>query len=81
MNTKDCKGCYSNQFIREDRDYSGCEVLHSYMGLKSTVVKDISICPCVECLIKVMCNKQCERYKKHYNLVCILYMLGSKNAV
>ena len=60
MNIKDCKGCYSERFMNTaHKNYTVCEIL--YEG----EIKVIFMCPCVECLIKMMCTEICQSYKDY----------------
>ncbi len=47
----DCKGCYS-----KSRN-NICVRMHHYKN---------GICPCVTCLIKVMCMEACDEYRKFW---------------
>ena len=78
MNMDDCKGCLSKQHRRL---YILCSIVYK----QSPIEIDVPICPCVECLIKMICREPCNihlRYSKHVlstAYVCgCLYMLGSK---
>ena len=64
MNIKDCKGCYSEQYMdTTSKNHTVCGVL--YKGK----LKVIFMCPCVECLIKMMCEKACQSYKDYVQKV------------
>ena len=63
MKIKDCKGCRSEQYVKKCNTV--CRVLHSYIKQKSTIIKNLSICPCVECLIKGICNDSCKQHEKY----------------
>lgn len=64
MDLKDCKGCCSekNIYIKE-KGYSTYTIC-GMSNVKKIPEKfyKIPMCPCVECLIKSMCKKECEEY-------------------
>ena len=58
MNIKDCKGCYSNG---KGSEVMKCSVLYNmkhYPGLFTS----FPICPCANCIVKMMCNAGCKEY-------------------
>ena len=66
MEIKDCKGCRSEQYMKEnDINFTTCGLLHSHIKRKSKAIKNLSMCPCVECLIKGICNTECKQYKEY----------------
>ncbi len=63
MVLKDCKGCCSEKNIIIKKGwttYTMCGMA-SEKGIPEKFYK-IPMCPCVECLIKPICNKNCEEY-------------------
>ena len=52
-----CKGC---------RTYENNMCLVNSSTIKNGVKK---MCPCVECLIKTMCNSECEDYKLYTEFI------------
>jgi hypothetical protein len=58
MNMNDCKGCLSRQ-------YRGLYILCNIIYKQSPIEIDIPICPCVECLIKMVCREICSTYLRY----------------
>ena len=66
MNINDCKGCRSEKCIHTDyRRFKLCGILYRHK-LKEF---KIPICPCVECLIKMMCNEGCDPYTTYMTTI------------
>ena len=62
MNIKDCEGCYSKAFMRgKEKKHFPCGIVYHNRPHPA----NIPICPCVDCVVKVMCNKACEEYKAY----------------
>ena len=58
MNTNDCKGCYS--------DNKHC----NFTPLKRDnidIFNKLPICPCVDCVVKMICNHPCPEYSDFSN--------------
>ena len=68
MKIKDCKGCHSEQYTKE------CRVLRLHIKQKSTIVENLSMCPCSVCIIKVMCSKICRQHEKYIINLINLYI-------
>ena len=67
MDLKDCKGCCSEKNICIERKGYSTYTVCGMSNIKKTPEKfyKIPMCPCVECLIKVMCKKECEEYNEY----------------
>ena len=78
MKIKDCKGCRSEQYAKKCNTV--CGVLHSCIKQESTTVKNLSMCPCVDCIVKVMCNESCRQHEQYtINLINLPdFMIGDK---
>ena len=66
MDLKDCKGCCSEKSIVIRKEWT------TYTICGMSLVKElpekfykIPVCPCVECLIKPVCKKECEEYGEY----------------
>jgi hypothetical protein len=46
MNEEDCKGCLGLDLIEE----------------KCNLWSRLDVCPCQKCLVKVMCNDDCDKF-------------------
>lgn len=55
-----CKGCgsYINKDYISDRKLAVCTVVHKKNG---------QVCPCSQCLVKSMCESQCDEFKDYSN--------------
>jgi hypothetical protein len=54
-----CKGCYTYHYYDNNTLFSnGC--IHSQYNE--------GLCPCTDCVVKMMCNSPCEKYVR-YNLI------------
>ena len=56
MNINDCKGCYSNN--------ETCNFTHLKGDVEgfNKLFNKIPMCPCTNCVIKMMCNQGCPEY-------------------
>ncbi len=56
-------------------DNEQCEGCRAYIdGLEDCPLFNLDIsCPCVKCVVKVMCNDPCEEWSKWYDAKGILY--------
>jgi hypothetical protein len=63
MEINDCKGCLSGQYLSYNfKDKNVCEVL--YVG-ELEIIKRISMCPCTNCIIKMICIEECTNYRRY----------------
>ena len=70
MEIKDCKGCRSEIYMKlSNISYTVCGVLHLHIKRKLKTVKNISICPCQNCIIKMICNIQCKQYERYKEML------------
>ena len=53
---KQCKGCKTLVLV----NYEKCECL-----LTKTGFSHVNNCPCLECIIKMVCLKQCDKFKEN----------------
>lgn len=55
-----CKGCksYLNKEYRASKKLSPCRVVHKKNG---------QVCPCSQCLVKSMCESQCDEFRDYSN--------------
>ena len=66
MNIKDCKGCRSEVCIHTDYGrFKLCSILYRHK-LKEF---NIPMCPCSECLIKMMCAEGCDPYMIYMSII------------
>jgi hypothetical protein len=66
MNINDCKGCESESHAYTVyKKYTLCGILYR-QKLKEF---EVPICPCVECLIKMVCAKGCDSYAAYMSMV------------
>jgi hypothetical protein len=56
---------YSMRNINEDC-CAGCTITHV---CNLPIIEDHKKCPCQECLIKIMCNSECDDFSD-YHLLC-----------
>ena len=54
MNIDDCKGCSSEN--------SECTELYKEID------GNVYICPCVDCIVKMICKEICESYIEHFEI-------------
>lgn len=56
-----CKGCgsYINKEYRSSKKLAPCRVVHKKNG---------QICPCSQCLVKSMCETQCDEFRDYSNM-------------
>jgi len=73
---KNCKGCHSDRKV--------CK----FMSTHSKGEHDLNKCPCMMCLIKVVCTTPCEEYStfsrvitENYELFIEYYMLTNKGGL
>ena len=75
-----CKGCKTYYYSEVLGDYRCAYGLKPYTIINSTT----EMCPCIKCIIKSMCNRECEDYKKYRELNgrrSVFYVEGSKRKV
>ncbi len=57
MKPDECKGCASYGDLGDM-----CSGMITVIALRAKSITDISGCPCVSCLIKVMCTTPCQEF-------------------
>ena len=75
-NTTNCKGCHS--------DVEACK----FISVHSKDKHDLDKCPCMMCLVKVVCTTPCEEYSmfsrvitENYELFIEYYTLINKGGI
>lgn len=58
-----CEGCHTYSLIQKIK-----ENVFSYCSIARLIeVKELSKCPCTNCIVKCMCNNPCSEYNKIVN--------------
>ncbi len=60
MKSDECNGCASYGDLGDT-----CAGMITVIALRAKSITDISECPCVSCLIKVMCTTPCKEFSKN----------------
>lgn len=63
MNIKDCKGCLCDRISNNGI----CEL--RFIKAEPQIFNKIPMCPCTRCLIKGICNDECQEYHTYINLI------------
>ena len=66
MEIKDCKGCRSKRYsYTKYKKFTLCGILYRQKLKKF----EIPMCPCVECIVKMMCKNSCDPYKTYVSTI------------
>lgn len=64
MNIKECEGCCSYVFSEDIDNITS----YSICGMHSKDFDKIPTCPCVNCIVKMICNKPCDEYSTYFQM-------------
>jgi hypothetical protein len=69
-------------FISESTEICrGCSYDGDMCGVKfrNITIERLKLCPCTDCLIKVMCHRQCKERGTYYNTITLDMVEKGKN--